>query len=341
MEIEEAVRRFLNAAAIERNLSRLTIKAYTGDLRRFQKSIATLQIETVTIEDLRKSIESMEKAGTYQDTTIRRHVATLKAFFKFLEEEQIVEDSPARRLRGHYTVTRRLPRVMTPREIRGLLRSCRRRVLESETAERPHKAERPFDSPSFRALRDLATFELLFATGMRIGELVALDISDVNLQDGTVRILGKGRRERMAFISSDEALQAVRDYTRFRLALPSLDAALILNKVGRRLTIYSVENAFRRSRRVARIRRGYTPHCLRHTMATMLLNNGADIRSVQEILGHRTIVTTQIYTEVSIGQKRKTMVKFHERNRMRLNLQRMESLTPPVPMTAATAGPLA
>lgn len=340
METGEAVRRFLGAAAIERNLSRLTVKAYAGDLRRFLKTVEAPQVEGVTADDLRRFIEGMEKLGTLQDTTIRRHVATLKAFFKFLEEEQILDDSPARRLRGHFTVTRRLPRVMSLREIRSLLRLCRKRVLEFEISGRLAREGKPFDSSLFRALRNLAMFELLFATGMRIGELVALDISDVNLQDGTVRILGKGRRERMAFISSGEALQAVRDYTALRSSLSSACTALVLNKNGGRLTIYSVENAFARCCREARIKRSYTPHCLRHTMATMLLNNGADIRSVQEILGHRTIITTQIYTEVSIGQKRRTMLKFHERNRMHLDRMRAESPEPPAQLAAGTAGPL-
>lgn len=335
MQIEAAIRRFLESASVERNLSRLTIKAYSGDLYRFRRKVGSREVESLTVDDLRGFVESLGRERHYQDASVRRALATLKVFFRFLEEERIITDSPARHIRGHFAVTRKLPRVMSLKEIRSLLRACHRHVVEHRTTEMPDGAESSLDSELFRATRDRACFELLFATGMRIGELVALEVTDVNLDDRTIRILGKGRRERMAYISCDEALRAVSDYLSVRMSVAGSQGALVLNKHGTRSTIFSVENAFAKYCRLGRIKRSFTPHCLRHTMATMLLNNGADIRSVQEILGHRTIVTTQIYTEVSIGQKRRTMIRFHERNRMqfdRLSIPHVE----PIPQDAGS-----
>lgn len=333
MQIEVAIRQFIESASVERNLSRLTIKAYSGDLQRFNKRIGNREVESLTIEDLRGFMESLGHENHYQDASIRRALATLKVFFRFLEDERIIADSPARHIRGHFAVTRKLPRVMSLKEIRSLLKACHRHATESRTTAASKGDACSLDSESFRATRDRACFELLFATGMRIGELVALDVVDVNLDDRTVRILGKGRRERIAYVSSDEALRSVRDYLSVRVPVAGSQSAFVLNKHGKRSTIFSIENAFAKYCRLGRIKRSFTPHCLRHTMATMLLNNGADIRSVQEILGHRTIITTQIYTEVSIGQKRRTMMRFHERNRMqfdRLPMARIE----PIPQAA-------
>jgi len=319
---------FVSAASADRNLSPLTLRAYAGDLRLFARTLGVRDVGAITTDDLRRYVDTLCGLGRYQGTTVRRRLATLKVFFRFLEEERIISDSPAMRLHGRYTVIRRLPRVMSLREVRALLRACRREVVRSKTRQTEPETRLSVDSATFRALRDLAAFELLFATGMRIGELVALSVTDVDFEERSVRILGKGRRERLTFISSDEALEAIRDYVALRTSVPSMVPSLMLNKFGRQLTIYSVENAFGKHCRLARIRGHYTPHCLRHTMATMLLNNGADIRSVQEILGHRTISTTQIYTEVTIGQKRRTMMKFHARNSMHLN-PRTAPLLPP------------
>lgn len=325
MDLGEAINRFLDSAVVERNLAKPTIRAYSGDLRLLQRELGRPDVAGLTVDHLRGFLDRLSASRPYQDTTVRRKMATMKVFFSFLEEEGFLSDSPARRLHGRYAIVRRLPKVMSLREIRALLRTCRREVVRSAEPVAGMSGLVLTDSPAFRACRDLAMFEVLFSTGMRIGEMVALDLTDVNQRERSVRILGKGRRERMTFISSDEAVGALETYIAHRSQFGG--TALFLNKSGRRLSIYSVENAFRKYCRLARIKRGYTPHCLRHTMATMLLSNGADIRSVQEILGHRTIATTQIYTEVSIAQKRRTMMRFHQRNRMRLDGLR-STLTP-------------
>ena len=325
-------------AKVERNLSVPTLKAYRGDLKLLSCHLGSLELSVVTTDHLRAFIESMEDRRSYQDSTIRRRIATLKVFFGFLEDEHFVLDSPARRLRGRYSIVKRLPKVLSMREVRRLLKASHAQAHGQSNAEEDSRGRNQVDAESLERLRDLAILEILFSTGIRIGELVALDLNDLNFKERTLRILGKGRRERVVFVSSDESLRAVKDYYDGRLFLPVERPALFLNRAGSRLTIYSVEGIFRKYCKLARIRNHYTPHCLRHTMATMLLNNGADIRAVQEILGHRTIVTTQIYTEVSLKQKRRVLMRFNQRDRMSFEIHPGPLHNPlePPPSTASS-----
>ena len=214
-------------------------------------------------------------------------------------------------------MVRRLPKVMSAREVRSLLRS-----ISKEGDQRTRRQAKFNDGSNVSrrdlTLRDLSIFEILFSTGMRIGELAALDLSDINPVHGSIRLLGKGRRERIAYLANSETLGVVCAYIELRRMVHVPSASLYLNSRLDRISINSIEFLFRKYSRRARIRHHFTPHCLRHTMATMLLANGADIRVVQEILGHRTITTTQIYTEVSSMQKRKALAKFGGRNQMHL-----------------------
>ena len=171
------------------------------------------------------------------------------------------------------------------------------------------------NNKALRSLRDFCIIDLLFSTGMRIGELAALNLEDIRFQERTIKIFGKGRKERAIYVSSDETCELLRMYLSVRRPVSDPKCPLFLNKNGSRLSIYSIENIFSKYCRKGRIKNHYTPHCLRHTMATMMLDNGANIRVVQEILGHSSIVTTQIYTEVSLGKKRQELNRFSQRNR--------------------------
>lgn len=315
MLLTDARDRFLQWARCERNLAIPTIRAYAGDLACLVSAFGDAPVDSVTGETLRAYFADVTTTGGYADATVRRRIASSKVFFGFLEREGILPESPARAVHGRYTVTRRLPKVLSAREVRALLRATRRAPLHDRTTGRGRNLLRPLPEP-YHYLRDISILETLFLTGVRIGELVALNCSDVNPSDGSVRVLGKGRRERFAFLSNDDVLVVMRSYLRARSQLGAEDPALYLNSELRRMSIYSVEFIFEKYCKLARIRRHFSPHCLRHTMATMLLNNGADIRVVQELLGHRTIVTTQIYTEVSSSQKRRALTKFSGRRQI-------------------------
>lgn len=319
MNVREGIHLFIKAGSIERNLSENTLKAYGCDLKTLDRAFGERDVEEVTIEDIREVIKDMEENHRYEDATIKRRMATMKVFFTFLEEEGIISDAPTGKIKRNYRITRRLPRVLSTRELRRLLEAV---YKETKTAKKAQSQDSTCKEPNgnlVRACRDRVMLEVLSSTGMRIGELVKIDVGDIDPHERTVRILGKGRRERMIYISSDEVLDAIKEYSSHRRRILAYTQALFLNKYNKRLSIFSVENVFRKYCKRARIKNHYTPHCLRHTMATMLLSNGADIRSVQEILGHASIVTTQIYTEVSSKHKRKVLMKFNQRNRMNVS----------------------
>lgn len=317
MEIKECIKKFISTINVERNLSERTLKAYLGDLRAFERFFKEKHITEITIDDIRQYIEALE-INRYKDTTIRRKIASIKVFFSFLEQERIIYDSPTKKIKRRYIVTKRLPKVMSTKEVKKLLEASHQEIkVLTESSYQTTYLTNP-NNKLVRAHRNRTILEVLFSTGIRISELVNLDIEDVNLYDKIILILGKGRRERIIYISSNEVLDVIKKYLKFRRNMDSESAALFLNKYGRRLSIYSVENIFRKYCDKAKIKNHYTPHCLRHTMATMLLNNGADIRAVQEILGHNYITTTQIYTEVSPKLKKRVLEKFNQRNRMKI-----------------------
>jgi integrase/recombinase XerD len=329
MLLTQASDKFLNWAKLERNLAVPTIKAYTCDLAALAAALGDQPVEEITGDGIRGHFARVAAGNRYADTTVRRRVASCKVFFGFLEREGIVTDSPARALYGRYTIMRRLPKVMTSREIRSLLRATRRVPVPGPSPGNGRDSATQLPE-QYRYLRDISLLETLFLTGLRIGELVALNCADVNPSDGSIRVLGKGRRERIAFLSNEEVLLVMRSYLRARSQVRTDENALYLNSKMKRMSIYSVEFLFKQYCKKAHIRRHYTPHCLRHTMATMLLNNGADIRVVQELLGHRTIVTTQIYTEVSSSQKRRALARFSGRGGFNLGPVDL-AFTPPIP----------
>lgn len=316
MKIGDSIEKFLNAILVERNLSERTIKAYKSDLKLLNKTFWKKDIREITLDEIREFIGFLENNHRYKDSTIKRKIATLKVFFMSLEDEGIIVDSPMRKIKRKYKIAIRLPKVMSARELKKLLRATYREVNLIEAFEGLHFQQNKFNGKATRAYRDRAILEILFSTGVRIGELVALNLNDINLQERIILIFGKGRKERMIYISSDEVRMAIKEHMKMRKSIPTTSQALFLNKNNRRLSIYSVENIFKKYCKKARIKNHYTPHCLRHTMATMLLNNGADIREVQEILGHTSIVTTQIYTEVSPKHKKKVLMKFNHRNKI-------------------------
>jgi integrase/recombinase XerD len=332
MRLSEASSRFLEWAKVERNLAEPSLRAYTSDLRFLTSGVGDVSVDTVTVDLLRHHFSREGGHRGYSPATIRRRIATAKVFFGFLETDGIVVSSPTRAMRGRYELVRRLPKVMARREVSALLRAARRPLSKAP----PPKAitpSGPDPTGRYAYIRDICILEILFLTGLRVGELVALDVPDVSLPDGSIRVLGKGRRERYAYLPNAEVSGVVDIYLRSRRGIQCETAALFLNSRFERMSIFSVEGLFEKYCRKAKIRRHYTPHCLRHTMATMLLENGADIRVVQELLGHRTIVTTQIYTEVCASQKRRALVRFSGRN----SLDPGPMLLPPVRVGSAAS----
>src|SRR6202171_2009992 len=302
MNVQEAIADFLQHGQTERNLSDRTLRAYQSDLSQFHVHLNVTNTVEITPEHLDEYLEKLV-SGPYRDTSIRRKVAALKVFFRYLEETGVVSESPARRLKIKRPVENRVPTVLSMREIRALMAAPKEQITTFSGMRDSSPGGR---NRYFCAVRDNVILELLFSTGIRIGELVALDVSDVNLERKAVQITGRATRGRSVTLTAEPRVDALVNYLDLRNERALDTLALFVGRSGTRLTIYSIENIFKKHVRLAEIKRHITPHSLRHTMAAMLVSNGTDIHEIQEILGHASILSTQVYTKLPI-QKRGRM----------------------------------
>src|SRR5438046_2844853 len=272
----------------------------------------------ITPEHLESYLDKLG-TGPYRDTSIRRKVAALKVFFRYLEEQGVVSESPARKLKIKRPVESRVPTVLSTREVRSLLAAPKEQsgALSASRDASPGRRNR-----FFCAVRDDVILEILFSTGIRIGELVALNLHDVDLQSGQIHITGRATRGREVSVSSNELADALRTYIDLRAERELETGALFVGRAGTRLTIYSIENIFKKHVRLAEIKRHITPHALRHTMAAMLVSSGADIRHVQEILGHASILSTQVYTKLPIQKGRRAAIMMPQETAPRIPIKK-------------------
>lgn len=300
MNVQQAITDFLQHGQAVRNLSDRTLRAYNSDLSQFHLHVNDANMVDITPEQLE---QYLEKLGTspYRDTSIRRKVAALKVFFRYLEEKGVVNESPARRLKIKRPVENRIPTVLSSREVRSLLAAPKEQIAELASSREHSPGGR---NRYFCAIRDNLILELLFSTGIRIGELVALNVTDVDLEKGEIHITGRATRGRVVALNTEAVIIAIRTYLDLRSERTLETPALFVGRSGTRLTIYSIENIFKKHVRLAEIKRHITPHALRHTMAAMLVSSGTDIRQVQEILGHASILSTQVYTKLPIQKGR-------------------------------------
>lgn len=303
MNVEQAIVSFLQHGQVERNLSARTLRAYESDLVQFYEHVHDTPAVAITQSDLERYVDKLGDSP-YRDTSIRRKVAALKVFFRFLEEKGIVTESPARKLRIKKPVENKVPVVLSSRELKSLLSAPKRQMeLMVQQRDRSTGGRNRY----FCAVRDNLVIELLFLTGVRIGELVALDIGDVDLPNTRLRITGRGTRERYVVLTSELVVEALREYLVLRNDRGIESNALFVGRSGTRLTIYSIENIFKKHVRLAEIKRHITPHSLRHTMAAMMVNSGANLREVQEVLGHASILSTQVYARLPISRSRRSL----------------------------------
>jgi integrase/recombinase XerC len=297
--MQTAITRFLRYLTVERNASDLTIKSYREDLRLLDDYLAESYghppaVQEITSLDLRGYLAAMHEAG-YAKSSVARRLASLRSFFRFAQREGLADSNPAKPLRNPRP-DRKLPHFLSTEEIGKLL-------------ETP-----PTDSAS--GLRDRAILETMYSAGLRVSELVGINDGDLDFDAGLIRIRGKGRRERLAPLGS-YAQKAIRRALGVRKLAPpqqpSPEAPVFVNKFGNRITTRSVARMLEKHLKLCGLDLRTTPHTLRHSFATHLLDRGADIRSVQELLGHKSLVTTQIYTHISTAGLREAYEKAHPR----------------------------
>ena len=323
MNVQQAIAEFLQHGQTVRNLSDRTLRAYQSDLSQFHNHVTNANMVDITPEHLEVYLD---KLGTepYRDTSIRRKVAALKVFFRYLEEQGVVTESPARTLKIKRPVENRVPTVLSSREIRALLAAPKDQITDLAGMRDQSAGGR---NRYFCAVRDNLILELLFSTGIRIGELVALNVFDVDLEKGQIHITGRATRGRAVTLSSEPLVRALMQYLELRAERTLDNEALFVGRSGTRLTIYSIENIFKKHVRIAEIKRHITPHSLRHTMAAMLVSNGTDIHEIQEILGHASILSTQVYTKLPIQKGRRAVIAappriFVEPGEMKLTIRK-------------------
>lgn len=305
MLLKRAIELFLEGYFSTCQRSRHTIQAYGIDLTQFkQASGSRLRLSTITPERLEDWAIELKDLG-YASASIRRKFSTLKVFFAYWVRKGRLEKSPLWQIRLDLDKKKVLPRVLTMREAKSLLQQAKRdlgaypRNISTST------------STKFLGLRNLAIVEVLLATGMRVGELTALKISDYRQEEGSLTVLGKGNQQRLALLPDGRSKRILNTYTDHRLAMSTGNQALFINVFGGPLSTQGAANAVSRIAKNAGIQRRVTPHMLRHTTATLLLENGADIRVVQEILGHSSILTTQRYTHVTTEHLASTLRACH------------------------------
>ncbi|MCD1259244.1 tyrosine-type recombinase/integrase [Paenibacillus athensensis] len=295
---------FLN---LERNLSLKSIQAYRSDLNGVLAWYQARALPSITMENLQLYLEELSLTYNLKDTTIKRKYISIKAFFNFLVHKQELTASPLSEFGKKFKQSKRIPKVLSVLEVEKLLNSPQEQMKRLRTSFR-----------KWICIRNNAIIELLYVIGIRIGELVGIDLENMDLTERTIVILGKGRKERILYISSNEVVEKIQMWLRVRPHLQPKTNALFINKYGERLSIYSIEDIYATYRDLSNISKNSTPHFLRHSFATHLLNNGADLRAVQEILGHSSVSTTQIYTEVSVERKKEVLNRFNPRNHLKL-----------------------
>ncbi|MDR5000454.1 tyrosine-type recombinase/integrase [Brevibacillus parabrevis] len=306
-EIKIHINAYINYLTFERNLSQKTLKAYYSDLQHLKKCLEQSEYQAVTTESIYFYFEKVLYESRLKDTTIKRKYVTLKSFFHFLIQKKIITELPISNFKKKYKISKKIPKTLSQNEIISLLSYMQDELSTAKT--------------QFKmciCLRNCTILELLFSTGIRIGELTSINIEDINMEERTLLIFGKGRKERLLYLSNNDVLNKLIKWIQMREFFEPTTKALFVNKYGNRLSIYSVENIFYKYRDLSKINKTSTPHFLRHTFATLLLDNGADLRAVQEILGHSNISTTQIYTEVSTERKKEVLIKFNPRNSFQL-----------------------
>ena len=285
--MERYIEKFVRYLQIEKNYSPHTILNYTLDLKEFKKFLGEAPVEKIDYLVLRKYLALLKEKGLGA-RTVGRRLSCLRSFFRFLVREGLLKTNPML-LVSSPKQDKHLPSFLTEDEVAKLIESAL-----------------PKDE---RGLRDRAILETFYSTGMRISEIAGLNIDDIDFIGSVVKVLGKGKKERLAPIG-DRAVAAIRNYLERR---KKQSETVFLNKNGRRITTRGIRNIVGKYIRLAGIRQGISPHTLRHSFATHLLNRGADLRSVQELLGHANLSTTQVYTHLTTDKLKSVYDKAHPR----------------------------
>lgn len=300
--LEKNVRNYLEYCEVQKRLDGKTLKAYRIDLRQFLEQMVDVEI---TVDLLEGYIGKLHEK--FKPKTVKRKIASLKAFFHYLEYKEMIDRNPFNKIQVHFREPVILPKTIPLNVIEKFLGTIYRQIDDTRTAYQKRNA-----------LRDAAVVELLFATGMRISELCTLKNSDVDLENGIVLIYGKGSKERRIQIGNEEVIAVLKKYRNdFRAEIESC-GYFFVNQSSRVLSDQAVRRMINKYAALAAIELHITPHMFRHTFATALLEADVDIRYIQEMLGHSSINITEIYTHVTTSKQRDILATKHPRKNFKI-----------------------
>lgn len=288
---------FISNLKITKNLSHKTLAACSSDLKQFFSFE-----QNILSPNIHAFVAHLTCDLQLKDSSVRRKIITLKNFYEFLVESEILEVTPFQKPKFRFKQERKLPKTLSIGEVTKLL-NC----FDDNDVRRT-----PFATKEY--VRDAALIDLLVSTGIRIGEAAAITLEDIITTERTLLIHGKGRKQRLIYVSSPITWARISALIKERKRVNGNH--LFVNRYDNPISIHGIEDIYKKYARKAQINSKSTPHYLRHTFATNLLANGADLRSVQEILGHASVVTTQIYTEVTANRKKQVFKKYNYRNKI-------------------------
>ncbi len=301
MNLQEKVKPYLEYCIYRKELDAKTIKAYRIDLTQFFFYVQSDEPEKEAIEQY---ITELHKK--YKQKTIKRKIASIKAFYSYLEEEELVEQNPFRKIKVKFKETIILPRIIPREEIKQLLNYIYVSLSSLSGIQYKH------------TLRDAAVIEVFFATGARVYEISNIRAESINLNSGLIRIMGKGGKERYIQISNTAVLDILRKYYAENEPEIKKSGYFFINNRGNRYTEQSIRLMLKKYTLKAGIQRKITPRMFRHSFATYLIEEGVDVSCVQQILGHSSIKTTQIYIHVAAKKQADILRELHPRNNMNI-----------------------
>lgn len=292
---------FISTMQSTKNLSDKTILAYQSDLSDFCRFLNCSYIQEDTIIRYIQFLSDKK----LKDTTITRKLIVLKMFFDYLYQGHHIQENYFLSYKFKFRKEKQLPKTLTVKEIIKLVNHLNKQVENAET-----------DFSKWKSSRNLALIDILVSTGIRVAEASAISISDIAISERVILIHGKGRKQRLIYISCPQTWKNLIHWIKTRNAIKPQSDKLFLNRYGDPISIHGIEYIFKSTIASCDVNSKATPHYLRHTFATNLLANGADLRSVQEILGHSSVSTTEIYTEVTVERKKQVLKKYNYRNKL-------------------------
>ena len=301
MRLEDKLAAYLEYCEYRKELDGKTLKAYRIDLRQYFEYVCVDEPDKEKIEEY---ITHLHKS--YKQKTVKRKIASIKAFYNYLEETEIIAESPFRKIKVKFKETVTLPRIIPREEIEKLLNHMYQCLNENDKVSHKHM------------LRDVAVIEVFFATGARVYEISNIREDSINLNTGLIRLMGKGGKERYVQISNTSILEVLKKYYDENEQAIKKSGYFFVNNRESRYTEQSIRLMLKKYTKQAGIERNITPHMFRHSFATYLIEEGVDVSCVQQILGHSSIKTTQIYIHIAAKKQEKIKRDMHPRNNMKI-----------------------